>query len=107
MKHWKSSKKPPGGGDHKSFVNVKDASCSLMMVPPTKEWGKLPSPGLMFCKTSTQEARQNQSINNSARKGDSSIMHLGNNILAAAAEARIDEKWCLLDNQSTFNAFIN
>ena len=34
-------------------------------------------------------------------------MHVGNTILAAAAEAGIDENWCLLDNQSTCNAFIN
>ena len=34
-------------------------------------------------------------------------MHVGNTILAAAAEAGIDKNWCLLDNQSTWNAFIN
>ena len=34
-------------------------------------------------------------------------MHVGYTILAAAAEAGIDENWCLLDNQSTCNAFIN
>ena len=34
-------------------------------------------------------------------------MHVGNTILAAAAEAGIDENWFLLDNQSTCNAFIN
>ena len=34
-------------------------------------------------------------------------MHVGNTILAAAEEAGIDEHWCLLDNQSTCNAFIN
>ena len=70
-----------------------------MMVPHTDEWGELPSPGLMFYKTSTQESQQNQSINNSARKGDASIMHVGDTILASAAEAGIDENWCLLDNQ--------
>ena len=41
------------------------------------------------------------------RKGNSSIMNVGDTILAAAAEAAIDENWCLLDNQSTYNAFIN
>ena len=61
----------------------------------------------MLCQTSTQEARQNQSVNNSVSKGDASIMHVGNTILDAAAETRIDENWCLLDNQSTCNAFIN
>ena len=61
----------------------------------------------MFCQTSTQEARENQSINNSVRKGDASIMHVGNTILADAAEAGIDENWCLLNNQLTCNTFIN
>ena len=41
------------------------------------------------------------------RKGDASIMHVGNIILAAAAEAGIDENWCLIDNHSTCNTFIN
>ena len=40
-------------------------------------------------------------------KGDASIMHMGNNILAVAAEAGIDENWCLLDNQSTCTTVIN
>ena len=62
-----------------------------MMGSPTKEWGELPSPGLMFCQTSTQETRQTKSINNSVRKGDDRIIHVGNTILAAAAEAGIDE----------------
>ena len=34
-------------------------------------------------------------------------MHLGDTILAAAAEARIDENWCLIENHSTCNAFFN
>ena len=34
-------------------------------------------------------------------------MHVGDNILSAAAEAGIDENWCLIDNQLTCNAFIN
>ena len=34
-------------------------------------------------------------------------MHMGNTILAAAAEAVINENWCLLNNQSTCNTFIN
>ena len=34
-------------------------------------------------------------------------MHVGDTILAAAVEAGIDKNWCLLDNQSTCNAFIN
>ena len=89
------------------MVNVKDASCSLMMGAPTEEWGELPSPGLMFCQTSTQEVSQTEPINNIVRKGNASIMHMGDTILYAAAEAGIDENWHLLDNQSTCNAFIN
>ena len=107
MKHEKYSNDPPGGGYQKVLVNVKDASCILMMRSPTDERGELPSPGLMFCQTSTQEARKHQSINKSVRKGDARIMHVGDTILADAAEAIIDENWCLLDNQSTCNAFIN
>ena len=34
-------------------------------------------------------------------------MHVGDTILAAAAEAGINENCCLLDNQSTCNTFIN
>ena len=44
MKQDKSSNKPPGGGDQKALVNVKYASCSLLMGSPTKEWVELPSP---------------------------------------------------------------
>ena len=57
VKQEKLSNKPPGEGDQKSLVNVKNASCSLMMGSTTNEWGELTSPGLMFCQTSTQEAR--------------------------------------------------
>ena len=34
-------------------------------------------------------------------------MHMGDTILDSAAEAEIDENWCLLNNQLTCNAFIN
>ena len=61
----------------------------------------------MFCQTSTQEVRQTEPINNSVRKGDASMMHVVDTILAVAAEAGIDENLCLLDNQSTCNVFIN
>ena len=77
------------------------------MGSPTDEWGELPFPGLIFCQTSTQEAWQNQSINNSVRKGDASIIQVGNTILAAAVETGIDEIWCPIDNHSTCNAFID
>ena len=107
MKQEESSNKHPVGEDQKALVNVKDAWCSLMMGSPTDEWGELPSDGFMFCQNSTQESRQNQSINNSVRKDDARIMHVGDTIMDAAAEARIDENWFLLDNQWTCNAFIN
>ena len=107
MKQDKLSNKPHDGGEQKALVNVNDALCSIMMGSPTDEWGELPSPGLILVQTSTKEARKNHSINNSVIKGDASIMHVGDTILAAAAEARIDENWCLLDNQLTRNAFIN
>ena len=47
-KQEKSFNKIPGGGYQKALVKVKDALCSTMMGPPTKEWGKLPSPGSLF-----------------------------------------------------------
>ena len=85
MKQEKSSNNPPGGGDHKSLVNVKDTLCSLMMGSYTEEWDKLPSPDLMFFQTSTQEVRKTKTINSSVSKGDASIMHVGNKILDDAA----------------------
>ena len=63
--------------------------------------------GLMFCHTSTQEVPQTEPINNSLKKGNSSIIHVGDTILVVAAETGIDENWCLLDNKSTWNVFIN
>ena len=45
----KSGINPPGGGrEQKILVNAEDASCSLMMGVPTREWDDLPYPGLMF-----------------------------------------------------------
>ena len=107
MKQEKSPNKPPVGGDQKALVNAKDALCSVMIGYPTEEWGKLPSPGLMLFQTPTQEVPQTEPINNSVRKVNSSIMHVGDTILADAAEAGIDDNWCLIDNQSTRNTFIN
>ena len=107
MKQEKDSNKPPGVGDQKALVTAKDASCSTMMGSPTKEWGELPSPGLMLWQISTQEVWQTESINNSVRKGDTSIIHVGDTILADAIEAKIYENWCLLNNQLTCNAFID
>ena len=50
---------------------------------------------------------QTETINNSVKKGNASIMHMGDTILAAAAEVVIDENWCLIENQLTCNAFNN
>ena len=74
---------------------------------PTKEWGETPSTGLMLCKTSTQEVPQTEPINNNMKKGNYSIMHVGDTILDVVEEFRMNENWCLIDNQSTCNAFIN
>ena len=51
----------------------------------------------------TDKVQELFSLNN--RK--SNIMHVGDTILDVAAESSIDENWCLLDNKSTCNAFIN
>ena len=98
MKQDKYANNPPGGGDKKVLVNVKDALCSLMMEAPTEEWVETPSPGLMFFQNSTQEVLKTKPISNKTRKGNSRIMHVGDTILDAAAEAGINENWCLLDN---------
>ena len=77
------------------------------MGAPIEEWGETPSPGLMFYHTSTKEVPQTEPINNNTKKGNTRIMHMGNTILADAAEAGINENWCLLDNQSTRNTLVN
>ena len=41
------------------------------------------------------------------KKGNARIIHVGNTILDAAVEDRINKNWRLLDNQSTCNTFIN
>ena len=61
----------------------------------------------MFCQTSTQEVPKTESINNSVKKGNAIIIYVGDTILATAEEAGIDENRCLLNKQSTCNAFIN
>ena len=61
----------------------------------------------MLFQTSTQEVLQTENVNNNMKKGNSRVLHVGDTILAAAAEDGTDENWCLLDNHSTCNAFIN
>ena len=68
MKQEKYSNNPLGGGDQKALVNAKYASFSLMMGPPTEEWSKPPSTGIMFCQTSTQEVLYTEPVNNNMKK---------------------------------------
>ena len=77
-----------------------------MMGSPTKEWGEPPSLGLIFFQTSTQEVPQTEPVNKNMRKGNAIIIHVGDNILAASAEAGNNKNWCLIDDQSTCNTFI-
>ena len=41
------------------------------------------------------------------KKGNAITMNVVDTIMAAASEAGINENWCLIDNQSTRNAFIS
>ena len=84
-----------------------------MMGIPTKEWDDLPSPGLMFWQTSSQEVLQMEPITDkfqevlSRKKRNPNIMCVRDTILASEAESGIDKNGCLLKNQSTCNTFIN
>ena len=40
------------------------------------------------------------------KKLNENTMRVVDNILAAASEFGIEENWCFIENQSTFNAFI-
>ena len=91
MKQEKSSNKPPNEGYQKVLVKVKDALCSPMMGAPTKEWGEPQSPGIMFFQISTQEAPHTEAINKNIKKGNTIIIHMSDNILNAAEEARINK----------------
>ena len=73
----------------------------------TEEWGEPPSPGIILCQTPTHKVPHTEPINNNMKKGNVRIMHVGDTILAAAAEDGTNENWCLLGNQLTCNAFIN
>ena len=55
---------------------------------------------MKYNKSESQEALSHNNHN-------SNIMCVGDTILSDAAEANIDENWCILDNQPTCNAFIN
>ena len=113
MKQVKSCTNPPdGGGEQKTLVNVEDASCIIIMGIPTKEWDDIPSPGLVFYHTSSHKfLHMDPNIDESQevfskKTHNANTMRVGDTILAAAAESGFYENWCLLYNQSTWNAFI-
>ena len=54
-KQWKSVNKPPDGGEQKPLVNVKYIPFRLVVGISAEGWDDLPSSGLMFCQTSSQE----------------------------------------------------
>ena len=64
-------------------------------------------------QTSTQEVSHMELITDetkevfSCNKCNSTVMCLGDIILTDASESRIDKNWCLLNNQSIYNIFIN
>ena len=95
------------------MVNNKYVSCSPVVVIPTEEWYYLPYPKLMFCQNSSQEVLHTEPITDeikqsfSHKKRNANVIPVGYNIMADAEEARIVKNWYLLDNKSTFNAFIN
>ena len=78
-----------------------------MMGIPTKDWDEIPSTGLMFCQTSSQEVLQTEPITYRLKyiflrnKRNTNRMSVGDNILADSAGSCTDENWCLIDNQST------
>ena len=83
------------------------------MVITTKEWDDIPYHELIFYRNSSQEVLYMYSNTDEAQKVfshnkfNANIMCVEDAILAAAAESGIDENWCLLNNQSTCNYFIN
>ena len=58
-----------------------------MMVYPTKEWDDPQSPVIVLWKTSTQELLQTEYINDKMKKGNTSIIHMGDTILATKVES--------------------
>ena len=64
-----------------------------MVVSPNEEWDDPPYTGIIFFQTSIQNFLQTETINGNMKKVNVSIMHVGDTILDAAAEAGIDENW--------------
>ena len=86
------------GERQRRFVQSHDGIPHQGMVKTTISWPHV-MPNL------NSRGLTNRTYQQQCEEGDARIIHLGDTILAAAAEARIDENWCLLDNQSTCNVF--
>ena len=100
MKRGKYSNKPPDVvGEQNILVNVEDASCSLVLGIPTKEWYNIPFPWLMFCQTLSQEVLQMDTNTYKSQEvflynnNNSNIMLVGYTILVAEVESVIDNNW--------------
>ena len=84
-----------------------------MMGIPAEEWDDPPSPGLMFCHTSSQKFLDMEPITDeikeafSNNKRNINVICVVDAILDAAAESSMYDNWCLIGNQSTCNTFIN
>ena len=78
-----------------------------MMGALTKEWGDPPIYWNCVLSNLNTIIIIDRYYQRRDKKGNVGIMHVGNNILATAAEAVINENWFLLDNQSICNTSIN
>ena len=76
-----------------------------MMGIPTKEWGNIPYPGLMFFQNFSQKVLNMEPITYkvqkllSRNKRKINTMCVVYIILDDTLESGIDENWCLLNNQ--------
>ena len=81
------------------MVNVEDASCSLLMGTPTKEWDDLPSPGITFFQNSSKKLFQMEPITDKSQevllcnKHNANIIYDGDTILTDVLESGIDKNW--------------
>ena len=71
-----------------------------------------PPPGIVLYRTTSKEVLNTDTITDKTKealfqkKVNARVMRVGDTILATAEETAINENLCLLDNKSTFNAFI-
>ena len=91
MKRGKYSNKPPDVvGEQNILVNFEDASCSIMLGTPNKEWNNLRYTWLMFCQTLSQEVLQMDTNTYKSQevflynKRNDNIICVGDNILYVA-----------------------